>query len=189
MSPETPFRKGRRSMSRRSGQDGSISIRNNQYVGRYYEDTAEGRTRRAMILGSVKEMSKPEAKRRLREIISRAGVNEVSHLEQALGTARTFSDAVKGWERTRLPKLSLSSQYQQPKLIARHLTPFFGSMALDAIRTGTVNEWIGTRMKEYQPKTVHNMYRLFRAVVGGERLAAARAQGVLIGSAEAPSLA
>lgn len=52
-----------------------------------------------------------------------------------------------------------------PKLVAKHLRPFFGTMAIDAIKTGMINEWISTAMKDFEPKTVHNMYKLFRAIV------------------------
>ena len=163
---ETPFRrKGGRRMSKRSGQSGSVFVRNGRYVGRYYEDTSEGRTKRAVTLGLKSEMTKPEAKRRLLDIISSEGINEPAHLERALGSAKTFNDVADQWERIRVPKLGLSSQYMNPKLVAKHLRPFFGKMAIDGIKTGTVNEWVSTAMKGFEPKTVHNMYKLLRAIV------------------------
>jgi integrase len=106
-----------------------------------------------------------EAKRRLLELVGGEGINAPSYLERALGTAKTFNEVADQWERTRLPKLGDSSQYMSPKLVAKHLRPFFGKLAIDDIKTGTVNQWVSTTMKGFEPKTVHNMYKLFRAIV------------------------
>lgn len=163
---ETPFRRKGRRMSKRSGQAGYVFSRNGQYVGRFYVDTPERRVRKAVVLGPRSEMTKPEAKRKLLDLLSNDGINGPGHLERALGSAKTFSQVVEQWEAVRLPKLGASSQYINPKLVARHLVPFFGEMPVDDIKTGTINEWIGgSRMKGFEPKTVHNMYKLFRAIV------------------------
>lgn len=144
---------------------GQVVLRNNRYVGRYYIDTPERRVRKAVVLGFKHEMTKPEAKRRLLNMLASEGINAPTYLERALGTAKTFSDAVEEWERFRLPQLGASSQYVNPKLVKKHLSSFFGKMALDGITTGTVNTWIATAMRGLEPKTVHNMYKLFRAIV------------------------
>lgn len=157
--------KGRRKMSRRSGQVGQVFLRCGRWVGRYYVDTAERRIRKSVVLGLKEELTKPEARRNLLNLLTAEGINTPTYLERALGTAKTFSEVAELWERNRLPKLGLSSQYMNPKLIARHLIPFFGKLALDGIKTGTINEWISTSMKGFEPKTVHNMYKLFRAIV------------------------
>jgi hypothetical protein len=65
----TVHRRGK-SMSRRIGQNGSIELRNGAWRGRYLVDVpgqAE-RQKRSVILGFKKEMTKSEAKRRLKEI-------------------------------------------------------------------------------------------------------------------------
>lgn len=66
---ETPFRREGRRMSKRSGQCGQVFVRNGRFVGRYYVDTPERRIRKAVVLGLKSEMTKPEARRRLLEII------------------------------------------------------------------------------------------------------------------------
>lgn len=152
-------------MSKRSGQSGHVFVRNGRYVGRYYVDVPEGRVKKAITLGLKSKMTKPEARRRLLDIISSEGINEPTYLERALGSAKTFNDVADQWERIRVPKLGLNSQYMSPKLVAKHLRPFFGKMAIDGIKTGIINEWISTVMKGFEPKTVHNMYKLFRAIV------------------------
>ena len=162
---ETPFRRKGRKMSKRSGQCGQVILRHGRYVGRYYVDNSDRRIRKAVVLGLKTEMTKPEAKRRLLELISNEGINAPTYLERALGNAKTFNEVADKWEQMRLPKLGQSSQYMNPKLVAKHLRPFFGTMAIDGIKTGTINEWVSTVMKDFEPKTVHNMYKLFRAIV------------------------
>jgi integrase len=152
-------------MSKRSGQSGQVFVRNGRYVGRFYVDTPERRIRKAVVLGLKSEMTKPEAKRRLLEMLSSEGINAPTYLERALGSAKTFNEVADKWEQMRLPKLGQSSQYMNPKLVAKHLRPFFGTIAIDEIKTGMINEWISIVMKDFEPKTVHNMYKLFRAIV------------------------
>ncbi len=84
----------------------------------------------------------PEAKRKLLEIIIQQGVNTPTHLERSLRPPTTFADVADAWEVKRLPQLKESSRYVTPKLIAKYLRPFFGQMALEEIKTGTVNDWI-----------------------------------------------
>jgi hypothetical protein len=51
--------------------------------------------------------------------------------------------------------------YSVPKLLAKHVRPFFGHMALEEIRTGNVNDWIGEmRSKKLEPKTIHNIWQM-----------------------------
>jgi Phage integrase, N-terminal SAM-like domain len=159
-----PQKKRGRSMSRRGGQRGTVVERHGRYVGRYYVDSPDSAVghRRAIVLGKTDKMTKSEARRRLLGPITSEGVNEP--FVEAPPKSGTFNAAADNWERVRLPKLSLSTQYLAPKLIAKHLRPFFGQMALDAIKTGTINEWLAT-LPELEPKTVHNLYKLFRAIV------------------------
>lgn len=70
------------------------------------------------------------------------------------------------WESKRLPQLKESSRYSAPKLIAKHVRPFFGYMALEEIKTGNVNDWIADlQSKEFEPKTIHNVWKMFRAIM------------------------
>jgi Phage integrase, N-terminal SAM-like domain len=76
----------------------------------------------------------------------------------------TFNDVADLWESKRLSQLKESIRYSAPKLIAKHLRPFFDGMALEDIKTGVVNDWIAA-MHELQSKTIRNMFKLFRAIM------------------------
>ena len=54
-------------MSKRSGQSGQVFLRHDRWVGRFYVDVPgeTKRTRRAVVLGMKKELTRPEARRKL----------------------------------------------------------------------------------------------------------------------------
>jgi integrase len=155
-------------MSKRSGQSGSVKLVGKKWVGRYWRDVPGKETREhpAVILGEKSSMTKPEARRKLAEIIAALGVNTPQHLERATKPAVTFDRIADEWEAKLLPSLYSSSQSIIPKRLRKHVRPFFGQMAIADIRTGIVNDWIrGLTAKGLEPKTVHNVFKEFRAVV------------------------
>jgi integrase len=164
-----PFRqKGRKYMSKRSGQAGQVFLRNGRWVGRFYVDV-QGQTqrvRKAVVLGMKNEVTKPQAKLKLKNMLSEEGVNTPEHLERSLRPPTAFDTVADLWESKRLPQLKESSKYSVPKLLAKHLRPFFGQMALGEIKTGNVNDWLAEmQSKKLEPKTIHNMWKLFRAIM------------------------
>jgi hypothetical protein len=93
-------------------------------------------------------------------------VNTPQHLEKALKPAVTFNNVADRWELKRLPHLKPSTQYTAPYLNKKYLRPFFGQMALEEIKTGVINEWIAELDRKcLQPKTVHNLWKQFRAIM------------------------
>jgi hypothetical protein len=165
----TPLRQsGRKYMSKRSGQKGQVKLRNGRWIGRYYVDVfgQSKRVRPAVVLGMKHELTKSEAKLKLWGIITEAGVNTPGHLERSIKPLVTFGDVADASEAKRLPQLKMSTQYAAPQQIAKHLRPFFGALPLESIKTGTVNDWIsGLGKKELEPKTVHNPWKQFRAIM------------------------
>jgi integrase len=164
-----PFRqKGKKYMSKRSGQAGQVFGRNGRWVGRYYVDVPDqtNRVRKAVVLGMINEITKPQAKLKLKTMLSDEGVNTPEHLVRSLRPATVFNTVADLWESKRLPQLKESSRYSVPKLLAKHVRPFFGHMALEEIKTGNVNDWIlEMQSKKLEPKTIHNMWKLFRAIM------------------------
>lgn len=155
-------------MSRRSGQSGQVFLRCGNWVGRFYEDVPgqSKRRRRAIVLGMKGKLTKPEARRKLMDTIQEAGVNTPAYLERSINPPLTFAGVARCWEEKRLPQLKPSTQYTAPRQIRAHLVPFFGGMALESIKTGTVNEWLGTLTeKKLAAKSVHNLWKLFRSIV------------------------
>lgn len=161
-----------RCMRKRSGQSGSVKLVGTRWVGRYRRDVLgqDKREHPAVILGEKSEMTKPEARRKLLDIIGAEGVNTPQHLEKALKPAVTFNKIADEWEAKRLPKLHTSSQHIIPARLRLHVRPFFGEMTIEDIRTRTVNDWIDTlAAKELEPKTIVNCWKDFRSVVNWHR--------------------
>ena len=159
-------------MSRRSGQTGSLKLVGQKWYGRYWRDVPgkEKREHPLVVLGEKSSMTKPEARRKLMAIIEAEGVNSPQHLERALKPAVTFNSIADAWEAKRLPLLHNSSQFITPGRLRKHVRPFFGSMAIEEIRTGTVNDWIRSMTaKKLEPKTIHNVWKDFRAIVNWQR--------------------
>ncbi len=159
-------------MSRRSGQTGSLTLVGQKWYGRYWRDVPgkENREHPLVVLGEKSSMTKPEARRKLMAIIEAEGVNSPQHLERALKPAVTFNSIADAWEAKRLPLLHNSSQFITPGRLRKHVRPFFGSMAIEEIRTGTVNDWIRSMTaKKLEPKTIHNVWKDFRAIVNWQR--------------------
>lgn len=154
-------------MSKRGGQAGQVKLRNNRWVGRYYFDEPgqTGRVRRAVVLGMKGELTKSAAKLKLLDILTKQGVNTPEHLERSLKPILTFNDVADEWEAKRLPQLKLSTKYAAPLQIAKHIRPFLGDRPVESIKTGTVNEWISGLEKTAEPKTVHNLWKMFRAIM------------------------
>lgn len=168
----TPFQqKGRKSMLRRSGQTGSVKLVGKMWYGRYWRDVP-GKAKREhplVVLGNKSEMTKPEAKRKLLDIIIKEGVNTPEHLEASYGPALqkvTFNTVADAWELRKLTNLKPSTQYTAPLLLKKYLRPFFGTMAPETIKTGVINEWIAKLSSDdLKPKTIHNLWKLFRSVM------------------------
>ncbi len=155
-------------MSKRSGQSGSVRLVGSKWYGRYWRDVP-GRAKRehpSVVLGGKSEMTKQEARRKLMDIIIKEGVNTSKHLELSMRLVVTFNTLADAWVLKRLPQLKPSTQYVAPMLIKKYLHPFFGHMAPEAIKTGVINDWIADlKSKGLKSKTVHNMWKLFRALM------------------------
>ena len=155
-------------MSKRSGQTGTVHLRNNRWVGRYYIDVfgQPNRVRLAVVLGMKHELTKCAAKLKLLGMITEAGVNTPSHLERSLKAPVVFADVADLWEQKRLPQLKISTQDSAPHQIAKHLRPFFGALPLESIKTGVINDWLAGLVKlGLEPKTIHNQWKMFRAIM------------------------
>ena len=164
--------KAGRCMRKRSGQSGSVKLVGTRWVGRYWRDVPgkDKREHPAVNLGEKSEMTKPEARRKLLDIIAAEGVNTPQHLEKALKPAVTFNKIADEWEAKRLPQLHTSSQHIIPARLRLHVRPFFGEMSIEEIRTGTVNDWIVLLTgKKLEPKTITNCWKDFRSVVNWHR--------------------
>src|SRR5882762_8321005 len=92
----TVHRRGK-SMSRRTGQNGTVEERNGAWRGRYLVDVAgqAQRQKRSVVLGFKKDMTKSEAKRKLKEIIRKEGIDLPTYV---IPSTEGFAQRVELWE-------------------------------------------------------------------------------------------
>ena len=167
----TPIRQKRKPYMSKRFQRGSVRLIGKNWQGRYWRDVPgkEKRDHPSVVLGCKSEMTKPEARRKLLDIIENEGLNNTDFLKQPEIPAvpvLTFNGVADSWELKRLPQLKESTQYAAPILNKKHLRPFFGNMALENIKTGVINDWIADHKRQGRhPKTVHNLWKQFRAIM------------------------
>src|SRR5712664_4967835 len=97
-------RTGRKSMSRRSGQNGCIQKDGNWYVVRFWKDVA-GQEKRQRVYERICPVSGPgklsasERERKAKEIIAVSGVDTVEHFEKVVQSNHgvTFREQAKVW--------------------------------------------------------------------------------------------
>lgn len=84
----------KKSMALRNGQAGTVVVKGRWWTGRYYEDVPGqlSRRRRSIPIGLKGEMTKPEARRKLRAMLEEMGINTAAHLERSLKPVQTFSE-------------------------------------------------------------------------------------------------
>jgi len=160
----------KQSLGRYSGQSGSVYVVGDMYVGRYRMRDPETQKwlRKAIPIGPRKEMTKPEAKRKLRELLEQMGVNKTSTLLRSLGgPGETFKQKATRWENTDLIMCKPSSA-NIPYMIKKHLIPPFGDLPLDSVTEDRVKEWIADQVKQGKlaPKTIHNIWKVLRLILG-----------------------
>ena len=116
-------------MARRSGQAGSVVAKGDMWHGRFYCDVSGQveRVRKSIAIGPRKEMTKPEAKRKLRSLLEEMGVNTEAHLDHAITPVETFAQKAKWWEENVLTMHKPSSRDSSHYIAKKHLIPLFWS--------------------------------------------------------------
>ena len=137
-------RTGRKSMSRRSGQNGCIQEDGNWYVVRFWKDVA-GQEKRQRVRERICPISGPgkllesERKRRAKEIIAASGADTAAHFERVVRSNHgiTFRERAEIWleemkNRKRKP-VAPSTLENWERCLRNWLNPNIGDMPLDSI--------------------------------------------------------
>jgi integrase len=137
-------RTGRKSMSRRSGQNGCIQEDGNWYVVRFWKDVAGQETRqrvreRICPISGPGKLSASERKRRAKEIIEASGADTAEHFEKVVRSNHgiTFREQAEIWleqmkNRKRKP-VAPSTLENWERCLRNWLNPNIGDMPLDSI--------------------------------------------------------
>ena len=153
-------------MSRRTGQKGTIEIRNGAYRGRYLVDVPGQvqRQKRSVVLGFVKDMTKSEARRRLKEAIRREGIDLPTYV---IPSTETFAQKVERWMAIAVSKNKPSTQKLRRYHTRVYLIPKWGKSAVEYITPEAVNEWlIEPELNQLAPDTLKGIVGTLQAALG-----------------------
>jgi hypothetical protein len=122
--------------------------------GRYYVDLQDKRKRVSVPLGPIEQFTKPEAKRKLRDLLEQSGVNTEAHLLQAIKVSRTFKQESAWWRQNKLSLFKPSCQETMGSHIDKYLLPRFSDVSIDAVDERRVQEFIADLNRtELAPKS------------------------------------
>src|SRR5258708_36735004 len=157
-------RKRGRALSRRIGQNGSVEVRSGAYRGRYLVDVPgqEKRVNKAVILGLVVEMTKSEARRKLKSIIAAEGLNDTSYV---IPSSESFEKRVVRWREMYLSRQKPSTQNTMDYHIDKYLIPKWAQHPVDMIRENVVNEWLGS-LSQLAPSTQRGIVKTLQMILG-----------------------
>src|SRR5688572_9061273 len=155
-------------MARRRTQEGSLfkrGTRKKVWVARWREwvkdeDGALKRVLRSEILGAVSELTKSDAKERLRQ---KLGSNQS---KKDIATDITFKVFVeRWWKPAMLPGYKVSTRFQAEQALKNYLIPKFGDSRLSDIKKPDVQAFLGGLLDHLSPDTVHGIHRYLRRIL------------------------
>jgi len=138
--------------------------------GRYYVDLQDKRKRVSVPLGPVEQLTKPEAKRKLRDLLEKSGVNTEAHLLQAINVGKTFEQESAWWRQNKLSLFKPSCQETMGSHIDKYLLPRFGELSIDVVDERKVQEFVADLNRtELAPKSIRNIIGVLKLILGKSR--------------------
>lgn len=184
---------GKDTMARPRYQDGSLFIRGKRtkmWVARWREDVIEDngtlrRTQRTVVLGSLTELSRREARALLQKRVSE--INQGRHRARPMMTLEKF--ARDQWQPSALLALKPSSANYYNFQLDKHILPQLGSHRLcDVSRTVIQQFLLDRKRKGYSSSTVHGirttLAKVLQAAVEHGYLESNPARAIQIGERE-----
>jgi integrase len=163
-----PSQRDRRSMARRPGQRGAVYVVGEKYVGRYRVDVS-GQTKRKRLtvaIGSIHEMTRPQAERWLAQFIERQGINSAAHLERSRTPVVRFGEAATAWkERHLTANKKPSSRRSMSCELRNHILPLLENTPIEGVNYATIRGLIAAWQKKgLSTKSTKNLFGIVRAV-------------------------
>ncbi len=123
-----------------------------------------------MPLGPIEQLTKPEAKRKLRDLLEQSGVNTEAHLLQAINARQTFKQESAWWRENKLSLYKPSCQETMGSHIDKYLLPRFGELSIDAVDERRVQDFVtDLNRAELAPKSVRNIIGVLKLILGKSR--------------------
>jgi integrase len=157
-------------MSRRYGQSGYVVKKGDSWHGSFYVDLEDRRKRMSVPLGKLDELTKPKAKRKLRDLLGQLGVNTEAHLLQTTKVCQAFEQESAWWRQNKLSLFKPSCQETMGSHIDKYLVPRLGELSIDAVDERRVQEFIADLNRtELAPKSIRNIIGVLKLILGKRR--------------------
>jgi integrase len=174
-------RKGRKSMLRRSGQNGTIVVQSGFYRVRWRIDV-EGQQERINMTAKVAPVSldkegkpkppSPEVRRRAREIVEQSGANSKQHFDRVvLGeiTFRKQAEVYLRWAKTR-DREPVKDTSSIEAALNKWILPEIGDLSLGSVNNITVKPLVDQMKKaKLSAKTVNEYVKYVKQIVASLR--------------------
>jgi integrase len=174
--PQT--RKRGKSMSRRSGQTGSIQKEGNWYVVRFWKDIA-GQEKRQRVYERIcpafgpGKLSSSERERKAKEIIAASGVDTVQYFEKSVKSnhgvtfreqAAIWLDRVRNRKRSPIAPATISNW---ESALDNWVNPNLGDLPLDTVNNQAMKELVAKLVASGKlgPKSISNYAQVVKMVV------------------------
>jgi hypothetical protein len=165
-----------KSMSRRSGQAGTIVKEGGWYRVRFRVDIPGQHKRKQMSIklcptSGPELLTKSERERRKVEIVNSFGANSEEHFNQvrAIETGNTFREQAKKWLHQRMTRkrkpVKPATIRGWESYLEKHLNPLIGDMTLPYVNNGTL-KMLGEKLSDagLSPTTIRDIAKVMRWV-------------------------
>ena len=121
-------------------------------------------------IGPVDQFTKPQAKRKLRDLLQQSGVNTEAHLLQAINESRTFEQESTWWRQNKLSLFKPSCQATMGSHVDKYLLPRLGRLPIEAVDERRVQEFVADLNRtELAPKSIRNVVGVLKLILGKKR--------------------
>jgi integrase len=139
-----------------------------KYVGRYRVDV-RGQIKRKRLLveiGSIHEITRPEAEHWLARFIERQGINYATHLERSRTAVVTFGQAATAWKERHLNVNKKPSSLRSMSCELRnHILPLLKDTPIEDVNYPTIRSLIAAWQKKgLSTKSTKNLFGIVRAI-------------------------
>jgi integrase len=169
-------RKGRKSMSRRSGQNGTVVIAGNWYRVRWRIDV-EGQEKRVNMSEKVApvvfdrnggpKLPSAEVERKAREIVEKSGANSERHFNRVVLGEASFRDQAKTYVRwaTTRDREPIRDSSSIEAALNKWILPAIGDLPLRNVHNITVKPLVTNMKKSLSARTVNKYVEYIEQVV------------------------
>jgi len=169
-------RKGRKSMSRRSGQNGTVVIAGNWYRVRWRMD-AEGQEKRINMSEKIApvvfdkngepKLPSAEVERKAREIVEKSGANSEQHFNRVVLGEVSFRDQAKTYVRWAITRdrEPIRDSSSVEAALNKWILPAIGDLPLGNVHNITVKPLVTKMKKSLSARTVNKYVEYIEQVV------------------------